>query len=232
MPMQAYYNQDYPQVTVGRKSPLLWNINNSINSIPSARRQSRVQTAAYLLGIREKLPKIDNKEINRTRAVQLSYEALAGVHRPVEELSAPAKPEPEPEQKKGDSMHSLNNMGAHLDHATVVEFRIPLNSMETNITTTYVGRLYSESDLSALDMLDSMRATMDVPKTYENLGWRLSTARRTDPPHRLLNSQDIGGAFRAAREQMSRSKKKNIAIEIVNTVSGHCEPPALRHGDN
>ncbi|KAG1888035.1 uncharacterized protein F5891DRAFT_1199323 [Suillus fuscotomentosus] len=130
----------------------------------------------------------------------------------------PTKPGLEPEQKKGDFLsHSLNNADAHPDYTIVVEFRIPLNSMETNKCTTYVGRSYSESDLSPLDMLDSMRATMDVPKTYENLGWRLSTARRMDPPHRLLNSQDISSTFRAAREQMSGRKKKNVAIEIVNT---------------
>ncbi|KAG1896323.1 uncharacterized protein F5891DRAFT_1193123 [Suillus fuscotomentosus] len=185
---------------VGQKSPLSQNISNSIDSMLSARQRSWVQTAAYLLGVRQKLPDVDGEEINRTRTVQSSYEALAGAQDigAVQELPALAEPELEPERKK-------------------VEFRIPLNSMETDKCTTYVGRLYSESDLSAQDLLDSTRATMDVPKTYENLGWRLSTAHRTDPPHRLLNSQDISNAFRAAREQMSGRKKKNVAIEIVNT---------------
>ncbi|KAG2096322.1 uncharacterized protein F5147DRAFT_656636 [Suillus discolor] len=182
---------------VGQESPLSQNISNSINSMLSAHQQSQVQTAAYLLGVRQKLPDVDGEEINRICAVQ---SALAGAQDigAVQELPAPAKPELEPERKK-------------------VEFRIPLNSMETDKCTTYVGRLYSESDLSAQDLLDSTRATMDVPKTYENLGWHLSTARRTDPPHRLLNSQDISNTFRAAQEQMSGQKKKNIAIEIVNT---------------
>ncbi|KAG1848136.1 hypothetical protein C8R48DRAFT_778935 [Suillus tomentosus] len=181
-----------------QESPLSQNISNSINSMLSARQRSRVQTAAYLLGVRQKLPDVDGEEINRIRAVQSALAGAQDMIGAVQELPAPAKPELEPERKK-------------------VEFRIPLNSMETDKCTTYVGRLYSESDLSAQDLLDSTRATMDVPKTYENLGWRLSTARRTDPPHRLLNSQDISNAFRAAREQMSGRKKKNVAIEIVNT---------------
>jgi hypothetical protein len=63
-------------------------------------------------------------------------------------------------------------------------------------------------------------ATMDLPKNYEHLGWRLSMARRTDAPHRLLNSQDIASVFKNVRaEQMSGRKNKTVAIEIVNTVS-------------
>lgn len=70
-----------------------------------------------------------------------------------------------------------------------------------------------------MDILDSIVATMDVPKTYQHLGWRLSTARRLDPPHRLLTSQDIDSAFKAARvEQGSGRKIKQIFIEILNTV--------------
>lgn len=61
---------------------------------------------------------------------------------------------------------------------------------------------------------------MDVSKTYQHLGWRLSTARRIDPPHRLLTTHDIDSAFKAARtEQGSGRKTKKVAIEIVNTVS-------------
>jgi hypothetical protein len=91
--------------------------------------------------------------------------------------------------------------------------------MDKNKSTTYVDHFYTESD-HPLDILDSTRATMNLPKTYEHLGWRLSTARRTDPPHRLLTSQDIASAFKAVRtEQISGRKKKKVVIEIVNTVS-------------
>lgn len=101
----------------------------------------------------------------------------------------------------------------------LVEFRIPLNTTHRNISTTYVDRFYSESD-HPIDILDSTKAVMNVPKTYQHLGWRLSTARRTDPPHRLLTSEDLNSAFKAARiELMSSRKKKKLAIEIVNTVS-------------
>lgn len=106
-----------------------------------------------------------------------------------------------------------------ITHIVLVEFRIPLNTTDRNISTTYVDRFYSELD-HPIDILDSTKAAMDVPKTYQHLGWRLSTARRTDPPHRLLTSQDLNSAFKAARiELMSSRKKKKLAIEIVNTVS-------------
>jgi hypothetical protein len=60
---------------------------------------------------------------------------------------------------------------------------------------------------------------MDVPDKYEHLGWRLSTARRTDPPHRLLTVHDIDSAFRDARAaQTSGRQCKKIAIVIINTV--------------
>lgn len=49
------------------------NLNNTIDSISSAARRSRVQTAAYLLGASQQLPDIDDEEINRVRAVQLFY---------------------------------------------------------------------------------------------------------------------------------------------------------------
>jgi hypothetical protein len=77
---------------------------------------------------------------------------------------------------------------------------------------------HNESDLSPTDIFDSMRAVMGLPKTYEHLGWRLSTARRMDPPHRLLTAQDLNSAFKAARAEQLGRKKKRTAIEIVNIV--------------
>lgn len=112
-----------------------------------------------------------------------------------------------------------------------VEFRIPLNTTDKTQTTTYVDHFYIESD-HPHDMFDSMRAAMHLPKTYEHLGWRLSTARRTDPPHRLLTSQDINSAFKAARiEQLSGRQKKNVAIEILNTMPVVKEKPIKQQGD-
>lgn len=106
-----------------------------------------------------------------------------------------------------------------LTPSLIVEFRIPLNTADASKSTTYVEHFYRESD-HPMDMFDSIRAMMDLPKDYEHLGWRLSTARRTDAPHRLLNSQDIASAFKTVRaEQMSGRKKKTVAIEILNTVS-------------
>ncbi|KAG1847311.1 hypothetical protein DFJ58DRAFT_843209 [Suillus subalutaceus] len=147
-------------------------INSIIDSMPSTRRCTRLQTAAYLLGAHKELPDVDDQG-----HVPTDYKGLEKV-----------------------------------------EFRIPLNTMDKNKSTTYVDHFYAESDLP-LDILDSMRAAMDLPKTYENLGWRLSTACRVDPPHRLLTSQDISSTFKAAwAKQTSGWKKKKVAIEIVNTM--------------
>ncbi|KAG2097918.1 uncharacterized protein F5147DRAFT_656170, partial [Suillus discolor] len=152
-------------------------------------RSSHIQTTAYLLGARKGLPNVDEEEINRTRAVQSWYESEA----------------PEGQLTNQESLEK-------------VEFRIPLNTADTNKSTTYVDHFYAESDLSPLDMFDSMRAVMDLPKTYKHLGWHLSTARRMDLPHRLLTAQDIKSAFKAARaEQLSGWHKKNVAIEVINT---------------
>ncbi|KAG1876120.1 hypothetical protein C8R48DRAFT_768961 [Suillus tomentosus] len=148
-------------------------INNFIDSMPSTRRRTRLQTAAFLLGSREELPGVDDQ-------------GQVPIHCELEGLEK-------------------------------VEFRIPLNTIDKNRTTTYVAHFYTESDHS-LDMLDSMRAAMDLPKAYENLAWRLSTARRADPPHRLLTSQDIGSAFKAARAEQNSGRKKKAAIKIVNTM--------------
>ncbi|KAG1903375.1 uncharacterized protein F5891DRAFT_1185517 [Suillus fuscotomentosus] len=70
------------------------------------------------------------------------------------------------------------------------------------------------------------KTTMDVPDKYEHLGWRLSTARRTDPPHRLLTVYDIDSAFRDARAaQTSGRQCKKIAIVIINTKPTPKEKP-------
>ncbi|KAG1717455.1 hypothetical protein EDD22DRAFT_964735 [Suillus occidentalis] len=152
------------------------NINNSINSISSATRRTRLQTAAYLLGARQQLPDIEALE--------------------------------------GRQVEGLSKQPLDLDK---VEFRIPLNTTDRNISMTYMDCFFSESD-HPTDILDSTKAVMNVPKSYEHLGWRLSTARHTDPPHRLLTSQDLDSAFKAARtEPMSARKRKKLAIEIVNT---------------
>jgi len=100
----------------------------------------------------------------------------------------------------------------------IVEFRIPLDTTDGSKCTTYVDRFYCESDFH-LDIFDSIRAIMNVSKTYKNLAWRLSTARRADLPHRLLTSQDIDSAFKAARvEQNTGRRRKKVAIEVINTV--------------
>ncbi|KAG1896552.1 uncharacterized protein F5891DRAFT_1280581 [Suillus fuscotomentosus] len=177
-----------------QKEILSRNINNIIDSIPSTRRRTRLQTTAYLLGARKELPEVTGEEVNRIRAVQLCY---------LSEAQA-SYTEERPEQPQAFEK---------------VEFRIPLNTMDKDKSTTYVDNFYAESD-HPLDILDSTRAAMNLSKKYEHLGWRLSTARCMDPPHRLLTSQDIASAFKAVRaEQVSGRKKKKVVIEIVNTMS-------------
>ncbi|KAG1727052.1 hypothetical protein EDD22DRAFT_931284 [Suillus occidentalis] len=170
-----------------------------VNSIPSARQRTRAQTAAFLLGAYPELPpQTQDKETNRIRAVQHFYQGMAEQRppSPLDELTA-------------------QRCQAQLEK---IEFRVPLHTLDRSQSTTYVDRSHSESDCR-VDILDSIKATMDVSKTYQHLGWRLSTARRIDPPHRLLTTHDIDSAFKAARtEQGSGRKIKKVAIEIVNTA--------------
>ncbi|KAG0701537.1 hypothetical protein DFH29DRAFT_1000178 [Suillus ampliporus] len=200
----------------GSQNILLQNTAADSNSIPStrwrsARQRSRLQTTSYLLGARQELPNVDEEEINCIRAVQSWYSR--------------AESEPSLEGQLTDQ----EKVPACADHCRTlekVEFRIPLNTADRNKSTTYVDHFYTESDLSPTDMFNSMRAVMGLPKTYEYLGWRLSTARRMDPPHRLLTAQDLNRAFKAARaEQLFGRKQKIIAIEIVNTMPVLKEKP-------
>lgn len=186
-------------------------INDAIDALPSARQRSRVQSMAYLLGARQEPPDFDDVEINRTRTVQLAYDAMEG-----NTINLPTQCQ---ELKKGELHLCLSLVYSYVCVTMLVEFRVPLNTTDGSKQTTYVDQLYSESDIRA-DILDSIRAAMDVPKSYEHLGWRISTARRTDLPHRLLTVQDVDSAFKAVRAEQSsgQRKKTNAAIEIVNTV--------------
>jgi hypothetical protein len=192
-------------------------IDSIIDSIPSVRRRARLQTTAYLLGAREELPEVDDEEISHIRAIQLCYLPEANTEEQV--TTHHQGPELQPQAFDKGSYDGLLKWLMQDTHVALVEFRVPLNTTDKNKYTTYVDYFYTESD-HPLDMLDSMKATMNIPKTYEHLGWRLSTARRSDPPHRLLTSQDVASAFKAVRaEQASGRKKKKVVIEIVNTVS-------------
>ncbi|KAG2096311.1 uncharacterized protein F5147DRAFT_656626 [Suillus discolor] len=173
-------------------SPITCTHNDHVDSIPSVTcwRSSRQHSCIQTTACaRKELPNVDEEKINCTRAIQSWYESEA----------------PEGQLTNQESLEK-------------VKFWIPLNTANTNKSTTYVDHFYAESDLSPLDMFDSMRAAMDLPKTYEHLGWRISTARHMDPPHRLLTAEDIKSAFKAARaEQLSGRHKKKVAIEVVDT---------------
>ncbi|KAG1895866.1 uncharacterized protein F5891DRAFT_1193680 [Suillus fuscotomentosus] len=179
-------------------------VNNTGDSdFPPGRQRTRAQTAAYLLSTRKELPDIDNEAMNRMRAVQNFYEnpAIMMDDQPIE-LTAQCY-----NHDKTDSLAGLKK----------IEFRVLLHTTDSSRCTTYVDRLFSESDFR-VDIFDAVSATMDVPKMYQHLGWRLSTARRSDPPHRLLTPDDIDSAFKAARaEQSSGRGKKKVVIDILNT---------------
>jgi hypothetical protein len=51
----------------------------------------------------------------------------------------------------------------------LVEFQVPLHTMDESRSTTYVEKLHSESDCR-LDIFDSIKAIMDVP----DLSWTSS----------------------------------------------------------
>ncbi|KAG2046938.1 hypothetical protein BDR06DRAFT_977137 [Suillus hirtellus] len=163
--------------------------NSTPPSSKSQMMRTRAQTAAFLLGVHSELPDVDEGVNSRT--VRHFYEGMD------EEPSTTER---------------------HHAQLQKIEFRVPLHTTDSNQLTTYVDQSYSESDCH-LDIFDAIRATMDVPKLYQHLGWHLSTTRRMDPPHRLLTSLDIDSTFKAARaEQSSGMKKKRVAIEVVNTA--------------
>ncbi|KAG1785082.1 uncharacterized protein HD556DRAFT_1459774 [Suillus plorans] len=172
------------------------------NPLSSTHQRTRAQTAAYLLGIRPELPNVNDEEVSCMNAVQIFYEGMAD--QPIKELTA--------EQYQDTKLDKI-------------EFQVPLHTTDTNKSTTYVDRLHSESE-SQQDIFDSIKATMDVPDKYEHLGWRLSTACRTDPPHRLLTVHDIDSAFRDARAAKTSGRQcKKIAIVIINTKPTPKEKP-------
>ncbi|KAG1900225.1 uncharacterized protein F5891DRAFT_1188922 [Suillus fuscotomentosus] len=89
-----------------------------------------------------------------------------------------------------------------------IEFRVPLHTMDRSQSTTYVGKLHSESD-GRQDIFDSIRAIMDVPELYEHLGC----------------------AFKAARADSSGRRHKKVAIEILNTEPTPKDKPAKQRTD-
>ncbi|KAG2055070.1 hypothetical protein BDR06DRAFT_1046798 [Suillus hirtellus] len=110
-----------------------------------------------------------------------------------------------------DKDFSHVNMVRHLSQGITNHF----NSVE-KVTAQQYQAPELEKDYTPNQIL----TTMDVPELYEHLGWRLSTACCTDPPHRLLTVHDIDSTFKAMREEESSSgrKKKKVVIEILNTA--------------
>lgn len=53
----------------------------------SVHQRTRLQTAAYLLGARHKVPDLDDSKIHRTRAVQLWHSPEAAEGQPVNQQS-------------------------------------------------------------------------------------------------------------------------------------------------
>ncbi|KAG1797365.1 uncharacterized protein HD556DRAFT_1440922 [Suillus plorans] len=177
----------------------------------SQQQARRVQNAAFLLGIRPELPDVNDQDLemlNCTHVVKSFYDGVAD-SQPIEGFSVhPQQPESQELEK--------------------VKFRIPLHTMDSNLSVTCVDHLHSESDCR-LDIFDRIKATMDVPSTYEHLAWRLSVSRRKDPPHRLLTSYDIDSAFKAVRAEFREGKgRKRVMIEIINTMPALKENPVKR----
>ncbi|KAG2351753.1 hypothetical protein BDR07DRAFT_1500446 [Suillus spraguei] len=159
----------------------------------SACQRTHAQTAAFLLSLHSELPNANEEGVNNR------------MHR-VRHFS------------KGMNEEVSTTTQQHHTQLEKIKFRVPLHTMDINQMATYVDQSYSKSDC-CLDIFDAIRAMMDVPKSYQHLGWCLSTARHINLPHQLLTSLDIDSAFKAARaEQSSGRKKKRVAIEIVNTA--------------
>ena len=99
-----------------------------------------------------------------------------------------------------------------------VVFQIPIHTTKANVPTTCVEVTFTVSD-SRDDIFSRICAYMDIPRDYKKLGWRLNSARRSDPPRRFLTSEDVDSAFKEASEARgSGRRKKRVVIEIINTV--------------
>jgi hypothetical protein len=90
---------------------------------------------------------------------------------------------------------------------------------KANVTTTCIEVSFAANALRN-DIFSRVCAYMEVPRDYNKLGWRLSTARRSDPPHCLITSEDVDAAFMAAKNaQGAGRKKQKVIIEVLNMVS-------------
>ncbi|KAH7903006.1 hypothetical protein BJ138DRAFT_1108042 [Hygrophoropsis aurantiaca] len=107
-----------------------------------------------------------------------------------------------------------------------MSFRIPMNTTKADTLTTYVEVPFAPTDIRR-DIFERIVTYMGVPQNYENLAWRLSTARQTDPPHRLLTSEDLDSAFKAVKDASGR-KKKPVCVEILNMAPATIDKQAKR----
>ncbi|KAG2084603.1 SNF2 family N-terminal domain-containing protein [Suillus discolor] len=188
------------------------NFSPNISSRTRAKQRSqalRVQNAAFLLRVRSELPDVNDQDLdmsNHMRAAECFYDGMAD----------------------SQAIEGFSTQPQQFQELEKVKFRISLHTMDSNQSVTCVDQSYSESDCR-LDIFDRIKATMDVPTTYEHLAWRLSVARHKDPPHRLLTSHDIDDAFKVVRtEQGSGRRKKKVVIEIINTMPTLKERPVKR----
>jgi hypothetical protein len=133
-----------------------------VNSIPSARQCTHAQTAAFLLGVHPELPNV-NKEGASSMHVDRHFYGEMG-----EELFTAQWDNVQLEKSEQSLFHS-GLMGCSCN-VTPVEFKVPLHTTDTDKWTTYVGQSYSESDCR-LNTFDAIKATMDVPKKFQHLGW-------------------------------------------------------------
>lgn len=95
-------------------------LRTQIESIPSTRQCSRLQTAAYLLGARQELPDlVHNSETNRIRAVQSWYSSESSDGQPIEPHPTCYQGPEQPEHlEKGISDSCLNFVTISYSHHT------------------------------------------------------------------------------------------------------------------
>ncbi|KAG1790128.1 uncharacterized protein HD556DRAFT_1310912 [Suillus plorans] len=97
--------------------------------------------------------------------------------------------------------------------------RIPQHTTDPDIATVYVDVGFAENTLPS-DVFDCIHAYMDISPEDSELGWQLSTDRRSDPPAHLKTSFDLKNAFQSARaKRYSGRKEKHVKIEILNLKS-------------
>ncbi|KAG1748855.1 uncharacterized protein EDB91DRAFT_1244667 [Suillus paluster] len=98
-------------------------------------------------------------------------------------------------------------------------FRIPQHTTNADVATAYVDVGFADNT-PFYDVFYRIHAYMDISPQASELGWRLSTDRRSDLPACLKTSFDLKNVFKSVRAKRYLGRKKKVVnIKILNFKS-------------